>query len=665
MEKSIVFNLSENSNNGFKMEVINTGMVVGKNICEHYSMLAIDTKMYSKLYNLALDVVDNKVREGGELTDAETELLFDTEVEHNIWIPNVFVDSTISILGVDVKIKPKHLDDVENFKKVTNKALVDMINYKKGIKMAKIVINFDFVSGNEISYVEGVAKFMSGIGFETNCLDFFQFDSLVQYGDVVVMKKDGSYISLAELLVNENNEYTPKEIRVSHNVRKMLVAGSIDFKTKTKKESKSKIEYGLLIKQRPGHGNAVGVTLIPEELVLGKNLCTCCYTKLDNNNELVKAFIRATESVEIPNPKFNNNVDVWIANELLNQVIVYGRTEYLFNSLEKLQADKDLTELSDEEQSKLKNNNATNTFVNNRISKAKLNTVDENLELFKDALLNVKLEPTNAAVIQILPNQTLDSTIDDIKSMVVETFNAKAFFMFKLGSDVYILTINGTPFFSAGVARDLVKNIDNEVTVYYVSEFKKIPAFIGRMEKSLTDMFGEKDLSLLGYPSITNATELTNLLKQKYMDFTTMFNTEGATEKEAGDSLRKDKDLSRKVPTTNVMSPIKGYPSHAKISPITNGSCILVDIEAVFAFSNIDSLLSHAEHLDFEVMKINNRYNKDVQELITDSYDRLYSSHGDNGSKVKFYYTPRFIVAHARNNPYVNKIKFKTLTKSK
>ena len=62
-------------------------------------------------------------------------------------------------------------------------------------------------------------------------------------------------------------------------------------------------------------------------------------------------------------------------------------------------------------------------------------------------------------------------------------------------------------------------------------------------------------------------------------------------------------------------------------------------------------------------MKINNRYNKDVQELIADSYDRLYICHGDNGSKVKFYYTPRFLETHAMYNPYVNKIKFKTLTK--
>lgn len=665
MKKSIVFELSENSNIGFNIAVTEEKMVVGKNICEHYVKLDNTKELFTDVYNLVLDAIDSK--SDIELTPAEEDLLNDTEVNHDIWIPIVFVNSAIDILGEELFIKPKHLSDPKGYKQQLEKNL-EAIIYTKGRSMSKITINFDFVSGKEVSFVEGRDKYMDAESFETNCLEFFQFDSLTIYDDVIVKAKGGKYISLKELLYNEDTSYTTKEIRVSHNVRKMLVAGSLEFKT-MQRETKSdvKLDYGLLIKQRPGYQYQVGVTLIPEKLVLGKNLCECCYTKLDINDEQVKAFIRATQQVEKNSPKFDNNVDVWIANELVNQVIIYGRTEYLFNSLEKLKEDMEkdgMVKLTEEEKVNLKNKSATETFVSNSVSKATLNTMDENLAMFMDMLLKVKLEPTNSAVIQIKDNETLDSVIGDIKSMVLHTLKSKSFFMFKVGKDVYILTIDGTPFFSSGVVTDLIKFVGKDVEVYYVSEFKNIPSFIGRMEKSLIQIFGKDDLILLGYPGITNVEELDNLLRQKYINFTAMFSKEGATsEKIVKVNLRKDRDLSRRVPTTNVMSTLKGYPPHAKISPITTGSCILVDIEATFAFSSIGSLLEHAEHLDFEVMKINNRYNKDVQELITDSYDRLYSSHGDNGSKVKFYYTPRFLETHAKNNPYVNKIKFKKITK--
>ena len=667
MKKSIMLELSENSNNGFKIVVVEEKMVVGENICEHYVKLNNKKEMFTDVYNLILDALDVKNENGGELTEAEEDLLFDTEVNHDIWIPLVFVNSEVSILGVDLYIKPKHLENPKGYKQQLEKCLNDVF-FTTGDKMSNIVINFDFVSGNEVSFIEGRDKYMDGESFETNCLDFFQFDSLAVYGDVIVKAKGGKYISLKELLSNEDTTYTSKEIRLTHNVRKMLVAGSLEFKQREAK-SDVKLDYGLLINQRPGHGNDVSTKLIPEKLIVGKNLCDCCYTKLDINDAQVQAFIRATESIEKGSPKFNNNVDVWLQNELVNKVITYGRTNYIFNSLENLVKDANkigsgFFRLPEEEKANLKHNRAGETFINNTVSKAKLNTMDENLAMFMDMLLKVKLEPTNSAVIEIKDNETLDSVIGDVKAMVLHTLKSKSFFMFKVDNAVYILTIDGTPFFSSGVVTDLLKFVGKDVEVYYVSEFKNIPSFIGRMEKSLMQMFGKDDLNLLGYPGITNVEELSNLLKRKYINFTTMFSKEGATtEKIVKATIRKDRSFARREPTTNVMSPLKGYPPKAKVSPITNGSCILVDIEATFAFSSIDSLLEHAEHLDFEVMKINNRYNKDVQELITDSYDRLHTSHGDNGSKVKFYYTPRFLEAHAKNNPYVNKIKFKTLTK--
>lgn len=674
MKKSIIFELSEDSNIGFSIAVTEEKMVVGKNICEHYVKLDNTKELFIDMYSLVFDALIVKNENSGKLTKAEEALLNDTEVNYDIWIPIVFVNSEIDILGEVLFIKPKHLSDQKGYKQQLEKNLEAVI-YTKGRSMSKITINFDFVSGKEVSFIEGKDKYMDGESFETNCLEFFQFQSLAIYDDVIVKTKGNKYISLKELLSNEDTSYTTKEIRVSHNVRKMLVAGSLEFKTK-QRETKSdvKLDYGLLIKQRPGYKYQVGVTLIPEKLVLGKNLCECCYTKLDINDEQVKAFIRATQQVEKNSPKFDNNVDVWIANELVNQVIIYGRTEYLFNSLEKLKdsleklkedMEKDgMVKLTEEEKVNLKNNDAEETYVNNNVSKARLNTIDENLAMFTDMLLKVRLAPTNSAVIEIKDNETLDSVIGDVKAMALHTLKSKSFFMFKVGKDVYILTIDGAPFFGSGVATDLIKFAGKDVEVYYVSEFKNIPSFIGRMEKSLMEIFGKDDLSLLGYPGITNVEELSNLLKRKYINFTAMFSKEGVTsEKELKANIRKDRSFARGKPTTNVMTPLKGYPPVEKVSPVTNDSYVLIDIESTYTFSSIDSLLSDANRLDYEVMKINNRYNKDVQELITDSHARLYVVLGDNGSKVKFYYTPRFLEAHAKNNPYVNKIKFKTLTK--
>lgn len=90
-----------------------------------------------------------------------------------------------------------------------------------------IIINYDFISGNELSYVEGLE---AKDNFETNCLDFFSFDNL-KY-DVKVLKKDGSYILMSELLDNDGS-YTLKQIRIAHNLQKLLKGGTFNFKQTT------------------------------------------------------------------------------------------------------------------------------------------------------------------------------------------------------------------------------------------------------------------------------------------------------------------------------------------------------------------------------------------------------------------------------------------------
>ena len=87
-----------------------------------------------------------------------------------------------------------------------------------------ITIHFDFTDGSELSYVKGYEKHDN---FTTNCLDFFSFDTLVD--DVIVLCNDGSKISRNELLLNDGT-YTNKQIRKAHNIQRLLIAGTFNFK---------------------------------------------------------------------------------------------------------------------------------------------------------------------------------------------------------------------------------------------------------------------------------------------------------------------------------------------------------------------------------------------------------------------------------------------------
>lgn len=87
-----------------------------------------------------------------------------------------------------------------------------------------ITIHYDFSTGEEISLVEGREK---KDNFKTHCINFFDFDNLDV--DVKVLKKDGSYILLSELLLN-NGDYCEKEIRIAHNISKILLSGRFKFK---------------------------------------------------------------------------------------------------------------------------------------------------------------------------------------------------------------------------------------------------------------------------------------------------------------------------------------------------------------------------------------------------------------------------------------------------
>ncbi len=82
-----------------------------------------------------------------------------------------------------------------------------------------ITIHWDFTTGEEVSYQEGLNL---KDNFTTCCLDFFNMD--IDVDDVVIYRKDDKHISRK----NIQNHIT-KQIRREHNIHKMLVAGSFNW----------------------------------------------------------------------------------------------------------------------------------------------------------------------------------------------------------------------------------------------------------------------------------------------------------------------------------------------------------------------------------------------------------------------------------------------------
>ncbi len=90
-----------------------------------------------------------------------------------------------------------------------------------------IIIHYDFHTGEEVSFEEGKRLHDN---FKTCCLSFFKTSNHSR-----VIRKDGSYIDSKELLLN-TGEYTNKEIRIPHNICRLLKAG--DFEWKQEKRNK-------------------------------------------------------------------------------------------------------------------------------------------------------------------------------------------------------------------------------------------------------------------------------------------------------------------------------------------------------------------------------------------------------------------------------------------
>lgn len=226
MEKTILFKKIRDVGGNYELTILNSEFDL-KNQTE-YVKINDDKKMYTKIYNLVIDALSTKEHSINKLTDIEEDLLYGIEVEHDIIVPITFLKNPFMVYGEVIKLKEKHIvkEHVPTKFVVTDKNPNTINVNDENI----IVINYDFVSGKELSFIEGREVCETGKDFETNCLDFFSPHILDIYCDVVVVKKDKSYISLKDLLANNDERYTSQHMREAHNTQKMLKANSFNFK---------------------------------------------------------------------------------------------------------------------------------------------------------------------------------------------------------------------------------------------------------------------------------------------------------------------------------------------------------------------------------------------------------------------------------------------------
>jgi len=91
-----------------------------------------------------------------------------------------------------------------------------------------VTIHYDFSDGTEISHLEGLVMEKMGHSFNTHDITFFSNDT--QADDVIVKTEEGHILSRKKLMTKGDNTYTNKEMRESHNLCKMLMAGSFKWR---------------------------------------------------------------------------------------------------------------------------------------------------------------------------------------------------------------------------------------------------------------------------------------------------------------------------------------------------------------------------------------------------------------------------------------------------
>lgn len=88
-----------------------------------------------------------------------------------------------------------------------------------------IKIHYDFSDGTELLLHQAKEALIRGESFTTHCTNFFNTDNL----ECMIVCEDGRYMSVSELLENNKDQYTDKQIRKSHNLEQLFLSGCIKW----------------------------------------------------------------------------------------------------------------------------------------------------------------------------------------------------------------------------------------------------------------------------------------------------------------------------------------------------------------------------------------------------------------------------------------------------
>lgn len=310
MKKTILFRKIRDIGTNYDLTILNSEYDLKNQ--NDYVKLNDNKKMFIKIYNLVFGALSAKKHSIDKLTEAEEDLLYGCDVEHDIVVPITFLKNPFMVYGEVIKLKEKHI--VRNHiptKFVVTDKNSNMVNVNDS---NIIIINFNFVSGKELSYVEARNKCETGNSFETNCLDFFSPPLLDIYCDVVVVKKDKSYISLKDILANNDNCYTTKHMRETHNTQKMLVAGAFDFKQAVDLFIKDE-KCLFILHHHP-------LTLVGDKNSIVKVINT--------NTDISKYIINSVRNEPSKVFSYSCNTNIYLSRKLLNKRLDYDDVNIIF-----------------------------------------------------------------------------------------------------------------------------------------------------------------------------------------------------------------------------------------------------------------------------------------------------------------------------------------------
>lgn len=310
MGKTILFSSSGSGDSNYTLTIL-SGEFNSKNQTG-YVKINDNKKMFTKIYNLVLNALDAKEHSIDKLTEAEEDLLYGTEVEHDIIVPIIFLEKPFMVYGEVIKLKEKHIvkEHVPTKFVVTDKNPNTINVNDENI----IVINYDFVSGKELSFIEGREVCETGKDFETNCLDFFSPHLLDIYCDVVVVKKDKSYISLKDLLANNDERYTSQHMREAHNTQKMLKANSFNFKQAVDLFIKDEKSLFIL------HHHPLTLADVKNNIVKVNN----------TNTDMSKFIINSVRNDSSKIFSYSCNTNIYLSRKLLNKRLDYDDVNIIF-----------------------------------------------------------------------------------------------------------------------------------------------------------------------------------------------------------------------------------------------------------------------------------------------------------------------------------------------